>query len=353
MDQRTPPLSLTRRALLALLGSTLGAPYLKSADAAEASSSLQQVYSLWKRVFVRPEGRVVDTGQQQATTSESQGYGMILALAAGDTAGFDVMWNWTQKNLAVRDDALFAWRWLPDQGVTDKNNAADSDLLIAWALARASRTRPALAESARAIAQTIRAKLVRDTPWGTLLLPAVEGFATPAGQVINLSYWVFPALHELAEIDPSPQWEALRQSGLRLLTIARFGRWGLPPDWLLLVDPLVPDPSRPKRYGFEAVRIPLYLAWAGLATPELLAPFRAFWQHFRCERFLPAWTNFADDSVDSVGASPGMRAIRDWLLTGQAPAVNPDDFSSSDYYSATLTALVHLAAREAPPLPRG
>ncbi|MGC9162558.1 MAG: glycosyl hydrolase family 8 [Thiomonas sp.] len=317
------------------------------APAAWAAPLLQGVYTAWKQAFVQPDGRVVDPGQQNATTSEGQGYGMILALAAGDTAGFDAMWGWTQKHLAIRDDALLAWRWIPGQGVPDKNDAADSDLLIAWALARASLKRPDLASPARAIAQAIRAKLLRDTPWGTVLLPAVQGFDTPKGQVINLSYWVFPALPDLARIDPSPQWEALRTSGLKLLSIARFGRWGLPPDWLLLVNPLVPDPTRPQRYGYEAVRIPLYLAWAGLATPALLAPFRAFWGSFHCENYLPAWTNFSDDSIDSFGASPGMRDIRDWVESGRAPRVDSKSLAQAGYYSATLAALVQVAAVQA------
>ncbi|MGE0071896.1 MAG: glycosyl hydrolase family 8 [Thiomonas sp.] len=341
------PCLLSRRQAVAGLAA-LGVAALRPLAAA-ALPPLMTVYAVWKQAFVRPDGRVIDPGQHDASTSEAQGYGMILALAAGDQAGFDAMWAWAQQHLAVRDDALLAWRWIPGQGVTDKNDAADSDLLVAWALARASRQRPALAAPARAMAQAIRGKLLRDTPWGTVLLPAVEGFDTPKGQVVNLSYWVFPALPELARVDPSPQWDALRSSGLKLLSIARFGRWGLPPDWLLLVNPLVPDPTRPQRYGYEAVRIPLYLAWAGLASEELLAPFRAFWESFRCEGYLPAWTNFADDSIDSFGASPGMRAIRDWIETRRAPPVVGATLVQSGYYSATLALLVQAAARQAPP----
>jgi endoglucanase len=337
--------SPARRALLRAFGA---APLLAALGSARANASLLPVYAAWKQAFVQPDGRVADPGQQNASTSEGQGYGMILALAAADSAGFDAMWAWTQKHLAVRDDALLAWRWIPGQGVPDKNDAADSDLLIAWALALASRQRPDLAASARAIAQAIRAKLLRDTPWGTVLLPAVEGFETPKGQVVNPSYWVYPALPELARIDPSAQWDALRDSGLKLLSIARFGRWGLPPDWLLLVNPLVPDPTRPQRYGYEAVRIPLYLGWAGLATPQRMAPFRAFWGSFRCENYLPAWTNFSDDSIDSFGASPGMRDIRDWIESGRAPRIDLKTLAQSGYYSATLAALVQVAAAQAP-----
>lgn len=344
MRPAIPPSSPSRRAALGAL-LALGAAQAVPAQAIGATS-FDAAYVAWKRAFVHPDGRVIDPGQKGITTSEGQGYGMILALGAGDLVGFDALWDWTRKHLAVRDDALFAWRWIPGQGVADKNDAADSDLLIAWALARATPHRPALAEAARATAQAIRAKLLRQTPWGLLLLPAVEGFDTPKGQIVNLSYWVFPALPDVARIDPSPQWQQLRDSGLKLLSIARFGRWGLPPDWLLLVNPLAPDPTRPQRYGYEAVRIPLYLAWAGLASAELLAPFRAFWSSFRCEGYMPAWTNFADDSIDSFGADSGMRDIRDWTQSGRAPKLDLSTFTRAGYYSATLAVLVQLAARE-------
>lgn len=344
--------SFSRRQFLLALGGLAAAAAWPTAAAVPTRQTLSAAYTAWKRAFVQSDGRVTDPGQDGISTSEGQGYGMLLALAAGDVAGFEGMWAWTQKQLAIRDDGLFAWRWTPGQGVTDKNNAADSDVLIAWALARASRRRPALADVARQLATIIRTKLLRDTPWGTVLLPAVEGFDTPQGQVVNLSYWVFPALPELARIDPSPQWEALRTSGLKLLSIARFGRWGLPPDWLLLRDPLSPDPMRPPRYGFDAVRIPLYLTWAGLTTPQLIAPFKAFWNSFRCEDFLPAWTNLADDSIDSFGASPGMKAIRDWVKTGRPPVINLSALSESGYYSATLAMLTQVAARQAPAVAR-
>jgi endoglucanase len=350
---RLSTISVGRRQVLRA-GSWVAAEALLPRSAAAAmprGSTYSELYAAWKRAFVQGDGRVIDPGQKGITTSEGQGYGMLLALAASDLAGMDAMWEWTQRHLAVRDDALLAWRWIPGQGVTDKNDAADSDILIAWALARASSQRPQWASAARRIAQSIRDKLLRDTPWGTVLLPAVDGFDTPKGQVVNLSYWVFPAFADLAMIDPSAQWEALRASGLKLLSIARFGRWALPTDWLLLVNPLVPDPSRPQRYGYEAVRIPLYLSWAGLATRELLAPFRAFWGSFRCEGYLPAWTNFSDDSIDSFGANPGMRNIRDWVESGRAPQIDPSDFARAGYYSATLSMLVQLAARQAPAQP--
>jgi endoglucanase len=90
----------------------------------------------YKSRFISEQGRVIDTANGGISHSEGQGYGMLLAVAADDRAGFDALWGWTRANLMVRDDELIAWRWEPDKrpAVADMNDAADGDLLVAWAL---------------------------------------------------------------------------------------------------------------------------------------------------------------------------------------------------------------------------
>jgi endoglucanase len=325
---------------------TLGLPQL-----AHAQSKALRGWDAWKTQFMQADGRVMDTAQQHISHSEGQGFAMVLATAANDRAAFDVIWKWTENNLrSARDDGLFAWRWEPGKGVTDRNTAADGDLLVAWALARAA-TRfkhTPFKTQAQYVASRVREKMVvNGTPWGTVLKPGVTGFDQGRGLTVNLSYWVFPAFDVLNEVDPHPDWQALKTSGLRLLEIARFGRWGLPPDWLLLVNPLEMATVAPPRHGLDAVRIPLYLYWAGLtrspADKARLEPFFKFWNHFNCVSFLPTWTNLQDNSIDSFGAEPGVMAIRTLVQTGKAPAKAPPQQS---YYAATLGMLVEVAALE-------
>lgn len=307
----------------------------------------------WKTTYMQADGRVLDTAQKNISHSEGQGYAMLLATAANDRAAFDALWTWTQNNLSsVRNDGLLAWRWEPGRGVTDTNPAADGDLLVAWALARAAQQfkHTVYRDQALRLTKSIREKLVVEgTPWGTVLKPGVTGFDTGRGLVVNPSYWVFPAFVALQQIDPTPMWQALTTSGLRLLEIAHFGRWGLPPDWLLLSNPLEPSPTHVPRHGYDAARIPLYLHWAGhVRTPAnkaRLEPFKKFWTHFQCTSFLPAWTNVQDNSIDSYGADPGVAAIRTLLATGKPPAQRPP-MTAQSYYSATLGLLVEVAARE-------
>lgn len=267
----------------------------------------------WDRFLQRhldPVGRIVDDGTGGASHSEGQGVGMLLAVHYQDRKTFDLLWQWTQKNLMVRDDGLLAWRWLPATGIEDRNNATDGDLLVAWALVRAGArwNAPEYVFAGGSLAKAVREKLVRATGAGLVLLPGATGFEPEGVPLLNLSYWVFPAFAEFERIDRSPAWGELTRSGHRLLAEARFGRWSLPPDWLRYDGRPAVAEDRPARFGYDAIRIPLYLLWSG-TTPEEMRPFRAFWSHFRGASFLPAWTNLLDDSVDSHDTLKGVRAL--------------------------------------------
>lgn len=312
-------------------------------------------WQAFKEAFVGQDGRVVDTGQGRISHSEGQGFAMLLAVHHDDRAAFDRLWQWTRQNLQVRGDSLVAWRWEPGRGATDRNNASDGDLLVAWSLLRAGEKWkvPAHAEDARRIAQDVRKKLLRRTAHGLVLLPGLEGFDKPEGLTVNLSYWVFPALRELGRVDPAPEWEELAGSGLAMLKYSYFGRWGLPPDWLRLGERVAPADGFPPRFGYDAVRIPVYLLWSRQETPALLKPYREFWAFFAGARVLPAWTNLNDDGVDSHGAGQGMRAV------AQAVGEYPDAIADSlpalgrgeSYYSAVLLMLCKMALRERAGMP--
>lgn len=291
------------------------------------------------RDHTQADGRVVDGA---ASHSEGQGIGMLLAVHYADRAAFDRIWNWTHRNLMVRDDGLLAWRWSEQKGVTDRNNATDGDLLVAWALIRAAErwNSSEYRSAGTSLARSVREKLVRSTPRGIVLLPGVEGFEKNGTLVVNLSYWIFPAFPELARADPSPVWPELAESGRRLLEEARFGRWGLPPDWLQVGEKLGLPQDREARFGYDAIRIPLYLMWSG-APEGTLRAYRAFWAYFRGAPFFPGWTRVDDDSVDSHDALKGVRAIA--AAVNAYPALGktqlPGSGPSEPYYSDALLML--------------
>jgi endoglucanase len=311
-----------------------------------------QDWTVYRDRFVLADGRVVDSGNQGVSHSEGQGYGLLLAQHAGDRESFARIWAWTRANLQVREDHLLRWRRRPDtpSEQEDPNNASDGDLLVAWALLRADASwhQPEYAQAAREILADVRGKLIRDWRGYRILLPGVAGFEHGSQTTINLSYWVFPALSDFARFDSESRvWQDLADSGRRLLGEARYGAWSLPPDWLSLDGGMQPAATHPPRFGYDAVRIPLYLSWAGNPGP-LIKPFLRFWTAHM--GFVPAWADLRDNTLEGLGATPGQRAIRALTLRSHGyPVERVDAIPEEDYYSSSLRLLSRLALEETAP----
>ena len=301
----------------------------------------------YKAAFISPEGRVIDTGNEKRIShSEGQGYGMLLALAADDRKTFERIWQWTRDNLR-REDGLFSWQWVPDQtpAVPDPNNASDGDLLIAWALAEGGKrwNRKDWIEAARVTAREIRETLLVESNIGLLLLPGQYGFEHDTHILLNPSYWVFPAFEALNRIDPNPAWRSLSDSGKRLLSLARYGSAGVPPDWLRLHPDgrlSLPTETERRRLGFEAPRIPLYQCWDGQRDREVLAAFIRAWP----DDDAPAWIDLSNGDHAPYSLTLTQRAIRQLVLAcdGQQATV-PVEIREDDYYGSSLSLLSRVA----------
>jgi endoglucanase len=306
--------------------------------------------------YVTPDGRVIDTGNGGISHSEGQGYGMVLALAYDDPESFAHIWAWTQDALGVRDDALLAWRYEPAAGggaggVTDRNNATDGDILIAWALLEASERfeEPGYLEQADHILAAIADKLLFEAKVGPVLLPGAEGFERSEGVIVNLSYWVFPALQAFADHDPAGPWQSLVDSGFALLDRARFGPERLPPDWLLVNgEERLPDEFAPV-FGYNAIRIPLYLAWSDQSRAhDLIEPFETYWASFDGQGRPPATLNLNTGETSQERLSRGGLAIAALARFGSrnptsARAMMPSLVPGDDYYASTLLLLSKVA----------
>ena len=307
----------------------------------------QSNWAQFKAAYV-VNGRVIDKGQNEISHTEGQGMALLLAVQNNDPETFSQVWNWTKSNLQVRDDKLFAWSWSPKTGVNDINNASDGDLFIAWALSRAYTkwNEPSYLFAAIQVSQSIRAKLLRKTSKGTVLLPGAIGFEKPEYLKLNLSYWVFPAINELSILDPANEWEDLRLSGLKLVEEAKFGKWQLPPDWIKLEGENI-NPVDGDRFGYDAVRIPLYLIWGQQATPNQIKPFQGFWNSFSGKP-LPAWVNINTGETATYNASAGFQSIAAMTIaypnldSTQLPSFNP----SQGYYSSMLSLFTQMTLED-------
>lgn len=302
-------------------------------------------WAAYKRRFISDDGRVIDRDSVSngITHTEGLGYGLLLAEAAGDEKTFDALWTWTDKHLR-RPDGLFSWRW-EDDHIADRNNASDGDVLIAWALLRAARHwhRDELRRASEAIATALGDHGIVRFGKYTLLLPGTEGFQDHEGVVINLSYWIFPAFRDFAGTFRQPAWTALADSGYDILHQARFGTWQLPPDWLRIDGKgLRPADGFPPQYGFNAVRIPLHLAWAAQPTADLLEPFRLFWQSNGGTP--PAWVDVRTGAVAPYAWQTGMKAVA--ALAERLPPPLPLPTEQEGYFSWSLALLARVAAAE-------
>lgn len=309
-------------------------------------------WGLFKKRFMLPEGRIVDTGNQGISHSEGQGYGMLFAATFNDRVSFDAIWGWTRDNLKHRDGFLHSWKWSPTAPhITDLNNATDGDLMIVWALRRAALLwqDASYTEHAKAILGDLALKCVKKIGSRVVLLPGMKGFDRPKVVIVNLSYYLLPALARAAQIDPAGPWKMVADHGLQLLRSSRFGLWGLPPDWLA-IDPkserIFPASGFPPRFSYDAIRIPLYFKWGKRMPETLTQSLYAVSQNYSMTA-LPGWIDLMTGERSPYNAPPGFRAV--YLLSLNGADALPDLpglSESSDYYSASLTLLSRIASME-------
>lgn len=340
----------------------LGLPTLPLAAQGDPLAVLESRYlDDWRRFkhqYVTPEGRIVDTGNGNVSHSEGQGYGMLFAVAADDRETFEQIRTWTAEVLE-RDDGLHFWRYDPTArpAIADPNAAADGDLLIAWALLRAGQRwdeRTYLVQSRR-ILDALESRLVRRIGARLVIIPwDLADLDSP--RVINLSYFIFPAMQDVAVATGSKLWLELYEDCLTLIEDARFGAWSLPPDWLAIDDDnrLAIWSERPPRFSYDAIRVPLHLAWAGHDTRQFLEPFVAAWQQAGAGD-APEWFELSAGGAPSRTMGPaGFRAVRAMTETAFAASAlgehrrppMPTLYSAQDYYSASLILLSRLAEIE-------
>lgn len=312
-------------------------------------------WNLFKQRFLAADGRIVDDGNGGISHSEGQGYGMLLAVAFHDRQAFDLIWRWTLSRLKQKDDFLFSWQWLPSDGgkIGDVNNASDGDLLIAWALDRAFREWKDY-DYLKASGQIVTSYLSRmtvDTWLGTQILPGAIGFQKPDGVVLNPSYYVFPAISEMGSAFHSPKWAAIYSGGIALLKASQFGNWKLAPDWVLVGAKWVAlPPDHEPVFGYNAIRVPLNIAWDDPRSP-LLNAYAEFWESLPPGTELPATVNLKTGQFGPYAALPGMIAVKELTLACAKSrtitvAEIPRLLTEETYYSASLKLLTKMAIRE-------
>lgn len=344
---------MRRRACLALMAGASASPVSAISDMSDDWTNLNG-WANWKAAFLRPNGRVIDALQQDASHSEGQGYGMLLAAFADDARAFARMHDWTERHLAVRQDPLLAWRWLPnvEAHVSDYNNASDGDLFYAWALLEGSVRFdvPAYRDRAEEIARFLAVSCIRPdprNPAGRLFLPAAERFGNADLRIINPSYIMPRAMHALSDaFDVSELGRAATDS---IDLIGDLARQGPVPDWVEIdADGVRPAQDLPRKSGYDAIRVALYLVWSGRSYHPAVA--RAAALHMSAGGPETATVFALDGQASQRSSYPGYAAIAALALCADgAYAPIPPADAAQPYYPATLHMLaLHAACAGAP-----
>ena len=268
--------------------SSLGLLCLVWSISAAASVSSWPEWDEFTQRFMQADGRIIDITFDRKSTSESQSFGLFLALVANQRAQFDTILKWTSDNLAAGQlgDKLPAWHWgLRDDGswgVKDANSASDSDLWFAYTLLEAARlwNEPAYARTGRKLlAQVKRHEIVQAGRAGPVLLPGAYGFVLDKGRFrLDPCYLPEFTFRYFAAVDPSGPWQAVWDGYVRMQP--QVFSAGLAPE-LFVVDTsgaVMPDTVETPSGGYDAIRV--YM-WAGMTNPpntemlKRLAPYAA------------------------------------------------------------------------------
>lgn len=318
----------------------LAVPCIAVASSGWGQHPQLEAWSAWKAAHLTDVGRVIDDGHNQISHSEGQAYGLLLAQAFGDREAFRHIEAWTHNTLAVRPDGLMAWKWQGNEA--DLKNATDGDLLRAWALLRATRDsgwheqKGKAAQISRGLVDNCLAPDPR-VPTELLLKPASNMTVTDQSVVVNPSYYMIRALIELGEAFGQVDLLRTAAHGEQLLRDPEALR-----DWIdVTPSGIQAATDLSGAFGWDALRIPLYLFWSGRHDhPALKAASTRFASATLAEHV--ATVTAPSGQLIAQSDAAGFRAVAD-LAAGRSPA---QPRPSHGYYADTLALLAQIAWRE-------
>lgn len=279
------------------------------------ASDAQSEWTQYKTAFIQGDGRVVDKYQNGISHSEGQSYGMLISVFYNDKEGFDRIWQWTKNNLQVRHDNLFAWNWgkrANDKwGVIDYNNATDGDIMISYALLKASvkwHNSGYKAEALKVI-EGIRKNLSLDLNDKTFLLSGYYGFNKPDVFRINPSYLIFSAFKAFSEVEDKSFWEKIYKDSHYLIERAYLGKLKLPPDWIILnkKGDISLDGENGSLFGYEAIRTILYLSWD--SNPKFPDGINEIFRIYEKLGYIPLYVDLSKNAISGEDAPAGFYAV--------------------------------------------
>lgn len=241
------------------------APFTTTATSPTMLDQAKAYYPVWRRqdVVSSPQGlRVVNTGLQNATVSEGQGYGMLIAALAKDRRTFAGLWRYAKQHLDR--NGLMNWEIAPSGAVLGAGSATNGDETMAEALiiAGAEWHSRWYDQAGAAMAHAIYA---HDQISHTHLIGPGDGWGA-RNRTIAPGY-IDPYAYSLFEhATGTRQWAAVIQANEAwLVKTGANTSTGLVPDWETIAGrPVVPagsaNPTKTHDYYENAAPFPLWVA---------------------------------------------------------------------------------------------
>ena len=315
-------------------------------------------WQYFRDMFVSLDGRAVDAANGRSSSSEGQGYALLLADWAADRDSFERILHWTETHLARSADSLHAWAWTPRGPGRARKTGVDTlgELYIAWALLRAADRWgvPAWRSQATAIADDLLDLVARQVDHRILLTSGKLSRDNASRAPVHPAHYHFPAIRALAAATGDGLWRRIDRDGMWLLDHARFGDDMLPADRVDVscrTGEVLPPRGRPLIWSWDALRVPLNLVWAGESAASALTSLAAYWNS-PSGNAQPAWIDLKSGDRASFGGHPGLMAIAAISLAtvagGDAAPDLPGQQAGQDFYPSALAMLARVAWQERP-----
>ncbi len=224
-------------------------------------SDFTESNSDYKKEYMSRDGRIIDPGRGNITTSEGQSYMMLRSVISNDKETFDLVYNWSVNNLK-RKDNLFSWLWGEnDKGeykILDENSASDADVDIAFSLILAHKVwkEKKYLDEALKIINSIWENETRKIDSNIVLMPGVKQ-AKEEKIEINPSYFFTYAFKLFQKYDKDHDWGKIVDSSYHYLYLAcSKTKTGLPPNWFNIENnEIVLQDSDRSDFSYDAVRV--------------------------------------------------------------------------------------------------
>ncbi len=207
------------------------APFTTGSAAPTVLTQAYAYYPNWIRQYVEsvPQGlRVVNVGLNDATVSEGQGYGMLIAALAKDPATFRGLWQYAAHYLDA--NGLMNWEISSTGSVIGATSATNGDETMAEGLLIAGAQWPGHGYHRAGVAMA-NAIYAHDLIAGTLLIGPGDGWGSSntdiaPGYIAPYAYQMF------AQATGNKGWtQVLSANEQWLASTGANGTTGLMPDW--------------------------------------------------------------------------------------------------------------------------